>query len=124
MRLSDIFERLVDRDVPVGFRAYDGSSAGPADAETVVEVRSPRALRYIATAPGELGLARAYVMGAAEVHGDLYTAITGLLAHRSDTPRPTEWLPWLRELGPSALRRPPVPPEELPAAWRRRLRRH
>jgi cyclopropane-fatty-acyl-phospholipid synthase len=124
MRLSDIFERLVDRDVPVGFQAYDGSSAGPADADTVVEVRSPRALRYIATAPGELGLARAYVMGAAEVHGDLYTAITGLLAHRSDTPRPTEWLPWLRELGPSALRRPPVPPEELPAAWRRRLRRH
>ena len=124
MRLSDIFERLVDRDVPVGFRAYDGSTAGPADAETVVEVRSPQALRYIVTAPGELGLARAYVMGAAEVHGDLYTAVTGLLAHGRDTPRPAEWLPWLRELGPSALRRPPVPPEELPAAWRRRLRRH
>jgi cyclopropane-fatty-acyl-phospholipid synthase len=124
MRLSEIFERLVDREVPVGFRAYDGSAAGPADAETVVEVRSPQALRYIATSPGELGLARAYVMGAAEIQGDLYTAITGLLAHRKDSPRPAEWLPWLRELGPSALRRPPVPPEELPAAWRRRLRRH
>lgn len=124
MRLSDIFERLVDRDVPVGFRAYDGSTAGPADAETVVEVRSPAALRYIATAPGELGLARAYVTGAAEIHGDPYTAITGLLAHRRDLPRPAEWLPWLREFGPSLLRRPPVPPEELPAAWRRRLRRH
>ena len=34
MRLSEIFERFVDRDVPVGFRAYDGSDAGPADAET------------------------------------------------------------------------------------------
>jgi cyclopropane-fatty-acyl-phospholipid synthase len=124
MRLSDIFERLVDRDVPVGFRAYDGSVAGPPDAETVVEVRSPRALRYVATAPGELGLARAYVTGAAEVHGDLYAAITGLLAHRRESPKPTEWLPWVRELGPSMLRRPPVPPEELPAAWRRKLRRH
>jgi cyclopropane-fatty-acyl-phospholipid synthase len=124
MRLSDIFERLVDRDVPVGFRAYDGSVAGPPDAETVVEVRSPRALRYVATAPGELGLARAYVTGAAEVHGDLYTAITGLLAHRRESPKPTEWLPWVRALGPSMLRRPPVPPEELPAAWRRKLRRH
>jgi cyclopropane-fatty-acyl-phospholipid synthase len=123
MRLSDIFERLVDRDVPVGFRAYDGSAAGPADAETVVEVRSPEALRYIATAPGELGLARAYVTGAVEVHGDLYTAITGLLAHRRDIPSPVEFLRWLRELGPSTLRRPPVPPEELPAAWRRRRRR-
>lgn len=124
MRLSEIFERLVDRDVPVGFRAYDGSEAGPADAETVVEVRSPQALRYIATAPGELGLARAYVTGAADVHGDLYTAITGLLAHQKDNPRPAEWLPWLRALGPSTLRRPPVPAEELPPAWRRRLRRH
>jgi cyclopropane-fatty-acyl-phospholipid synthase len=124
MRLSDIFERLVDGDAPVGFRAYDGSAAGPADAETVVEVRSPQALRYIATAPGELGLARAYVTGAADVHGDLYTAVRGLLAHRRDIPKPAEWLPWLRELGPSTLRRPPVPPEELPAAWRRRLRKH
>jgi cyclopropane-fatty-acyl-phospholipid synthase len=124
MRLSDIFERLVDRDVPVGFRAYDGSTAGPPDAETVVEVRSPQALRYIATAPGELGLARAYVTGAADVQGDLYTAITGLLAHRSDIPKPSEWLPWLRELGPSVLRRPPVPAEELAAPWWRRLRRH
>ena len=124
MRLSEIFERLVDRDVPVGFRAYDGSAAGPPDAETVVEVRSPQALRYIATAPGELGLARAYVTGAAEVQGDLYTAVTGLLAHRSEIPKPAEWLPWLRELGPSVLRRPPVPAEELPAPWRRRLRKH
>jgi cyclopropane-fatty-acyl-phospholipid synthase len=124
MRLSEIFERLVDRDVPVGFRAYDGSEAGPGDAETVVEVRSPQALRYIATAPGELGLARAYVTGAADVRGDLYTAITGLLAHQNDLPRPAEWLPWLRALGPSTLRRPPVPAEELPPAWRRRLRRH
>jgi cyclopropane-fatty-acyl-phospholipid synthase len=124
MRLSDIFERLVDGDAPVGFRAYDGSAAGPADAETVVEVRSPQALRYIATAPGELGLARAYVTGAADVHGDLYTAVRGLLAHRRDIPKPAEWLPWLRELGPSTLRRPPVPPEELPAPWRRRLRKH
>jgi cyclopropane-fatty-acyl-phospholipid synthase len=124
MRLSEIFERVVDRDVPVGFRAYDGSEAGPADAETIVELRSPQALRYIATAPGELGLARAYVTGAADVHGDLYTAITGLLAHRKDIPRPAEWLPWLRALGASTLRRPPVPAEELPPAWRRRLRRH
>jgi cyclopropane-fatty-acyl-phospholipid synthase len=124
MRLSEIFERLVDRDVSVGFRAYDGSDAGPADAQTVVEVRSPQALRYIATAPGELGLARAYVTGAADVRGDLYTAITGLLAHRSDVPGPAELLRWLRALGPSTLRRPPVPAEELPPAWRRRLRRH
>ena len=82
MKLSDFFERLVDEDVNVGFRAYDGSVAGPAGAETVVEVRSPLALRYLLTSPGELGLARAYVTGALEIHGDLHAALTGLLAHR------------------------------------------
>ena len=82
VKLGDIFERLVDLDARMGFRAFDDSRAGSPDAETVVEVRSPVALRYIATAPGELGLARAYVTGAADVQGDLYTAITELLANR------------------------------------------
>ncbi len=42
-------------------RVYDGSTAGPRDAEDVLEMRSPLALRYLATAPGQLGLVRAYV---------------------------------------------------------------
>ena len=52
MKLSDFFERLVDEDINVGFRAYDGSAAGPSDAESVVELRSPLALRYLLTSPG------------------------------------------------------------------------
>ena len=31
MKLSDFFERLVDEDVNVGFRAYDGIVAGPGE---------------------------------------------------------------------------------------------
>jgi cyclopropane-fatty-acyl-phospholipid synthase len=57
-------------DLPVRVRAWDDSEAGPADAPTVV-LRSPLALRRALWAPGELGLARAYVSGDLDVEGDL-----------------------------------------------------
>jgi cyclopropane-fatty-acyl-phospholipid synthase len=124
VRLSDIFESLVEADVPVGFRAYDGSSAGPRDAELVVELRSPLALRYLATAPGELGLARAYVTGTLEIHGDLHAALVGLLTHRREGLRRRDALRWIPRLGLGTLRPPPIPAEEAPPPWRRGLRKH
>ena len=51
-------------------RAWDGSEAGPADGPVLV-IRSRRALRRLLWAPGELGLARAYVTGDIDVEGDL-----------------------------------------------------
>jgi cyclopropane-fatty-acyl-phospholipid synthase len=57
-------------DLPVRVRAWDGSEAGPADAPIAV-LRSPVALRRALWAPGELGLARAYVSGDLDVEGDL-----------------------------------------------------
>src|SRR4051794_6180803 len=57
-------------ELPVRLRAWDGSEAGPPDAPVVV-VRSRRALRRLLWAPGELGLARAYVTGDIDVDGDL-----------------------------------------------------
>ncbi|HEY3871117.1 MAG TPA: DUF1365 family protein [Actinocrinis sp.] len=58
------------RDLPVGLRAWDGSTAGPAVAPALV-LRSPRALRRLAWAPNELGLAQAYVTGELDVEGDI-----------------------------------------------------
>ena len=40
-----------------------------------ITVRSPVALSYLAPAPGDLGLARAYVSGHLDVDGDMYTAL-------------------------------------------------
>jgi cyclopropane-fatty-acyl-phospholipid synthase len=57
-------------ELPVRLRAWDDSEAGPADAPTVV-LRSPLALRRALWAPGELGLARAYVSGDLDFEGDL-----------------------------------------------------
>jgi cyclopropane-fatty-acyl-phospholipid synthase len=124
VKLSDFYERLVDEDVPVGFRAYDGSVAGPRDAQALIDVRSPLAVRYLLTAPGELGLARAYVTGALDIHGDLHAVLVELLAHRRVEVRAVDVLRVVRGLGRSALRPPPIPPEEAPPPRRRKRRRH
>jgi len=115
-----IFERLLGPRSTVSITAYDGSSAGPADAPVAFEVRSPLALDYLMSSPGDLGLARAYVAGAIEVHGDLYTALHALSAQVDQlTPADRLWL--LRKLGPAHLRRVKPPVEELPSRFRRGL---
>ena len=122
--VADVFRTIVDEESPVALRAYDGSEAGPPDALAVLEVRSPEAIRDLATAPSQVGLARAYVTGALEVHGDLYDALAGIDGHlRAPLPR---WrlLRLFAGFGPGVLRRPPVPPEEAPPRWRRRRVRH
>jgi cyclopropane fatty-acyl-phospholipid synthase-like methyltransferase/DUF1365 family protein len=72
-RLATLVERTVGvaaAELPVRIRAWDGSEVGPAGAPTVV-IRNRRALRRLLWAPGELGLARAYVTGDIDVEGDL-----------------------------------------------------
>jgi len=75
MTLAEVFEKVAGPDAPVEFRAYDGSSAGAAGAPVRITVKSPVAVRYLAQAPGALGLARAYVSGHLDVDGDMYTAL-------------------------------------------------
>ena len=76
-----------------------------------IEVRSPRALSYLATAPGDLGLARAFVMGDLEVHGDLYTALTMMARLNLEMPL-AKRIRLLRDLGGARLLIPPPRPEQ------------
>jgi cyclopropane-fatty-acyl-phospholipid synthase len=78
VQLAELIQSLAGPDAPIEFTAYDGSRAGRSDAPVRLEMRSPLALSYLASAPGELGLARAYITGAIEVHGDMYTLLAGL----------------------------------------------
>jgi cyclopropane-fatty-acyl-phospholipid synthase len=78
MPLAEVFAKVIGQDTPVEFTAFDGSKAGPPGAQVRLDVRSPLALSYLASAPGELGLARAYVSGALDVVGDMYTALATL----------------------------------------------
>jgi len=106
---------------PTGLRlqAYDGSTAGPGGAPVVVDIRSPRALNYLATGSGSLGLARAYIMGDLEVDGDLYAAVSELTDLDFDSSLSARFRA-LRDLGGfRLLRRPPIPPQEIKLRGRR-----
>ena len=67
-RLAALLHETVGAPLPVRIRAWDGSEAGPSDGPVLV-LRSRRALRRLLWAPGELGLARAYVTGDIDVEG-------------------------------------------------------
>jgi cyclopropane-fatty-acyl-phospholipid synthase len=69
-RLATLVRNVVGIELPVRIRAWDGTEAGPADGPVLV-IRSRRALRRLLWAPGEMGLARAYVTGDIDVEGDL-----------------------------------------------------
>jgi cyclopropane-fatty-acyl-phospholipid synthase len=69
-RLAGLVRDGAGIELPVRVRAWDGSEAGPADGPVLV-VRNRRALRRMLWAPGEMGLARAYVTGDVDVDGDI-----------------------------------------------------
>lgn len=110
--IASVFARVVDPKFGVSVTAFDGSTAGPADAEVRVELRTPTALSYLLSSPGELGLARAYITGHLVVHGDLYVALTALTAG-GETLSLRDRATLLRDLGVKHLRPVEAPPEEV-----------
>lgn len=106
--------------------AYDGSAAGPADAEVVLHVQSPKALSYLVSAPGELGLARAYVSGEMDAEApDHYTLLRALTKRKTGDLSWGERLHVLRTVGTEALHWVEPPPQEVGAKrYLAGLRRH
>jgi len=78
MQVAEILGSVLGPDVPVRVIGYDGSKSGPDTADAALRVVSPHALARLVTAPGHLGLARAYVEGELEVDGDLHTLLDGV----------------------------------------------
>ncbi len=76
--LAARFEGRLPGGLPFAVRFWDGSELRPEEGrgsgDTVV-VRDSRALSYIAGAPNQLGLGRAWVAGDLEVEGDLERAL-------------------------------------------------
>jgi cyclopropane-fatty-acyl-phospholipid synthase len=74
--LARVVTPLFDGPLPVNLRGWDGSTLAAEDAAApTVVINSPDALRRMLWAPGEIGLARAYVTGDLEVDGDLADAL-------------------------------------------------
>jgi cyclopropane-fatty-acyl-phospholipid synthase len=122
VRLADLVGSLLGDDLPVAVEAYDGSRLGPPDAPATVRIRSRDALRRLVTAPGELGLARAYVAGDLDLDGDIYALLT--LQERIPEIKltPRQWALALRLAGRAGIRPLPPPPEEARIRGRRHTR--
>jgi len=81
-RLYDLLVQLFGVAPPVRVVAWDGSQAG-ADEGPTVRINTRRAIRRLLWAPGELGLARAYVAGDVDIDGDLVAALRDLAEYGS-----------------------------------------
>jgi cyclopropane-fatty-acyl-phospholipid synthase len=109
---------------PLKFTAYDGSIAGHDDAELGLDLRTPRGATYLATAPGELGLARAYVSGDLQTYGvhpgDPYQLLKAL-TDRVKFERPSFLVlaNVVRSIGVEHLLPVAPPPQETRPRWRR-----
>ena len=123
MSLAQILEILVGGRLPLRFTAYDGSATGPDDA-LGIDLVTPRGTTYLATAPGELGLVRAYVSGDLQPHGvhpgDPYELLKALNADVRVTRPPARVLADIvRSIGIERFVPIAPPPQEVPPRWRR-----
>ncbi|CAN5832575.1 cyclopropane-fatty-acyl-phospholipid synthase family protein [soil metagenome] len=113
--LTPLLHTLLGSAIPVRFVFWDRSAVGPVDSAGVIRVSSPNAIRRIMWAPGQLGIARAYVAGDLEIHGDIFDAIVAL---RDATPTDLKFGPGLGRTALAAAHRlgvlglPPPPPAE------------
>jgi len=76
--LAPVLTALIGPDANVRITFWDGSALGPDGAVGTLAVHSPDALRRIVWAPGELGVARAFVAGEISVEGDIFEVLTAL----------------------------------------------
>ncbi|QIK66389.1 class I SAM-dependent methyltransferase [Nocardioides sp. HDW12B] len=113
--LHGLADKVFGGEAPLRITAWDGSTAGPADAPAL-HVTTPQALTRLLYHPGELGLAQAYVLGEIDVEGDLLDGLRRVwaatrergLSSRLDV---TTVAAGLRAVvGLKVLRRPPAPP--------------
>src|SRR6478752_7330580 len=124
LTLAEILEIFAAGQLPLKFTAYDGSTAGPEDAELGLDLKTPRGTTYLATAPGDLGFARAYVSGDLEPHGvhpgDPYELLRAMAA-KMDFKRPPARVMAniIRSIGFEHLKPIAPPPQEALPRWRR-----
>ena len=105
-------------------RRTTAAPTAPRTPHVGLELKNERGLAYLVTAPGDLGLARAYVSGDLDLHGihpgDPYEGMVLLLrAMRFRRPSPAQVVQLLRSIGLSHLVPPPPPPQEHLPRWRR-----
>ena len=127
MTVAEMVEAVTTPPLPVRITAFDGSATGPDDARYTLHLATPRGLRYLLTAPNELGAARAYVSGdltATGVHpANPYPAFRALLpmVGRLHAPSAHDVRRILATVGARGLVPPEPPASEQVPDWQRAL---
>ncbi len=118
-RLLPLMRFFFGDELPIEVKAWDGSTLGPKQGDARLVIRSPEALRRLLTAPGEVGLGRAYVAGELDIEGDIYAAlqVRDIVAEERETDDlglgVKGWLHAFRSAADLHLvGRPPAPPPE------------
>lgn len=121
--IADVAQTLSDGPLPFRVSGFDGRTAGPVDAPGL-RINTKRALTYILTAPGDLGLVRAYISGDIDFIGvhsadpyDLLKLMDSELHLR--TPSPGEIKELIASLGWKTFIPVAPPPQEAAPRWRR-----
>ncbi|MFZ0173174.1 MAG: cyclopropane-fatty-acyl-phospholipid synthase family protein [Acidimicrobiales bacterium] len=70
--IAPLLKRLFPRGLPVRFVFWDGSALGPRTGPGRVMLHSPKAISRLIWAPGELGVARAFVAGDLDTEGNAF----------------------------------------------------
>ncbi len=123
MTVAGMAAAVSDGPLPFRLTAFDGSEAGPPDAPGL-HIRNRHALNYVLTAPGDLGLARAYIAGDMDmtgVHPANPYPLLRLMAEQLRLRRPTpgEVVDLVRSAGLSSLLPVTPPPQEATPRWLR-----
>lgn len=129
MSVAEIVEAVSTPPLPFRIEAFDGSATGPEDAELRLTIHNSRALAYVLGAPGDLGLARAYIMGDLEVSGEhlahpyrVFDALQTLYYECLRRPVPGQLWQIARSLKAlDAYHVEPIPRVEQASKWRRRV---
>ena len=124
LTVGQAFDRVFGSDAPVRVVAWDGSEGGSPDGLVLRLTQSARRSTISLTAPGELGLARAYLLGDLVIDGmdeatryDVLRLMSeGLTARRPSGHDAVELARFLARHGPHP---PTLPPEETPGQLRR-----
>ena len=128
MGVADDVAQLAGGDVPLRVTAWDGSAKGPPDSPVTLHVANERALSAVMTAPGDIGLARAYLAGDLELAGvypgDPYEAMRLLQNWRFRIPVASTLVDLARTVGLRGLVSRTRPETEAAPRWRRAVRHH
>lgn len=128
--VAQAVQAVLEEPLPFRITAYDGTDIGPRDSDIAVRVESEEGLRYLLSAPGDLGLARAYLTGTLTGTGfhpgdpyEVFSRIKRDVRTKQLTPKgvASALAPVVKQLGPKAFVHPPLPEVENEPRWKRHL---